>query len=118
MMYAIARYYNTSERMTRLFAKITNQMVTCCKSYVHELGANLWGMDKSELMRRLRECAALYEAYRKTYENAREKMAQAKGKQFDFDVEKIFGKFDVFARRCKKLIDMFGSIIQLSLIHI
>ena len=112
MMYAIARYYNTSERMTRLFAKITNQMVTCCKSYVHELGPNLWGMDKSELMKRLRECVALYEAYRKTYENAREKMAQAKGKQFDFDVEKIFGKFDVFARRCKKLIDMFGSIIQ------
>jgi dynein heavy chain len=31
MMHTIARYYNTSERMTTLFCKITNQMITNCK---------------------------------------------------------------------------------------
>lgn len=34
MIYTLARYYNTSERMTRLFSKITNQMIVLCKSYL------------------------------------------------------------------------------------
>jgi len=31
LMHTIARYYNSAERMTPLFQKVTNQMIGCCK---------------------------------------------------------------------------------------
>lgn len=33
-----------------------------------------------------------------------------KGKQFEFSVNQIFGKFDLFCRRVNKLIELFGTI--------
>jgi dynein heavy chain len=34
MIHTVARYYNTDERMTGLFVKITNQMILNCKQYI------------------------------------------------------------------------------------
>ncbi|NXC51172.1 DYH5 protein, partial [Penelope pileata] len=36
MIYCTSPYYNTSECMTSLLLKITNQMVNVCKMYLHE----------------------------------------------------------------------------------
>ncbi|NXO27931.1 DYH8 protein, partial [Cisticola juncidis] len=36
MIYCTSPYYNTSEHMTSLFLKITNQMVNTCKTYLCE----------------------------------------------------------------------------------
>jgi dynein heavy chain, axonemal len=55
MIHTIARYYNTNERMTSLFAKITDQMIKNCKQCITG-GASvdaLWDKDPQELVRQL-----------------------------------------------------------------
>ena len=38
MMHTIARYYSTSERMTTLFKKISNQMIVNMREYITATG--------------------------------------------------------------------------------
>jgi dynein heavy chain len=133
MIHTIARYYNTNERMTGLFVKITNQMITNCKYNILNFmrfkrgdtnrtkGAPqsddvLWN-DKQyppeELIPMLQSCIDLNAAYLKQYEFTKERlMNMPKGKQFEFSPNQIFGKFDLFCRRVSKLIDLFGTIQQ------
>jgi dynein heavy chain len=132
MIHTIARYYNTNERMTGLFVKITNQMITNCKynilNFIRIRNGNtskkgapqsddvLWD-DKlyppDQLIPMLQSCIDLNAAYLKQYEFTKERlMNMPKGKQFEFSPNQIFGKFDLFCRRISKLIDLFATISQ------
>jgi len=115
MVHTIARYFNTTERMTKLFMKITNQMVNSCKLALN--GKNpadaIWDRDSEELLETLESCLRLNEMYQEAYRMTKDKLlTMPKGKQFDFSETQIFGKFDLFCRRVIKLIDMFSNIQQ------
>jgi len=142
MIHTIARYYNTNERMTGLFMKITNQMINNCKfniinfrrirngqSTIGSLSAAptgkkvapiddscLWNHDDyppDELITVLQSCIDLHDAYIKQYEFTKARLEQLpKSKQFDFNPTQIFGKFDLFCRRVGKLMELFGTIKQ------
>ncbi|TYZ61675.1 hypothetical protein PybrP1_000691 [[Pythium] brassicae (nom. inval.)] len=115
MIHSIARYYNTTERMANLFTKITNQMIANCKRCVTggDSYEAMWDRDPEELVRHLDACLKLNEAYQQQYRATKDKLfATPKGKQFEFNEMKIFGKFDLFCRRVAKLIDMFTTIHQ------
>lgn len=133
MIHTIARYYNTNERMTQLFVKITNQMIKRCKymilnfrlikltppgqKFEEQMSAeSLWDFNKyppSELMPMLQSCIDLNEAYQNQYKTTQDRLKKMpKGKQFEFSTNAIFGKFNLFARRVKKLIELFSTIEQ------
>jgi dynein heavy chain len=115
MIHTIARYYNTTEQMTELFAKITSQMITNCKHCVLEGGDtnDLWNKDPQVLIKNLESCIKLKKTYQEQYQETKESLQSLpKGKQFDFSETLIFGRFDLFARRVSKLIDMFQTIHQ------
>ena len=92
MMQQISRYYNTQSRMTSLYSKITNQMITNCRRNI-VLEGSLWDQDPVEVGRRkghqsgsshqnqpnpdpnpnqvvkaMEVCLQLYEAYQEQYQ--------------------------------------------------
>ncbi len=38
MLNSHSRYYNTSDRMTALFVKVTNQMINACRAHLTDNG--------------------------------------------------------------------------------
>jgi dynein heavy chain, axonemal len=115
MIHTIARYYNTTERMTKLFSKITNQMVNNCKRNVNGTDSPdaVWSKPPQELVLSLEASLQLNEVYQEQYRLVKDKLlTMPKGKQFDFNEQQIFGKFDNFCRRVIKLVDLFSTIHQ------
>ena len=117
MVNSIARYFNTNERMTQLFTKITNQMIAVCKRSITggESGSldSIWEQSPDDLLKKLRKVIELNEAYQREYRSAKKSLQEdAKSKQFDFNEISIFGKFDLFIRRIFKLNEMFSVIAQ------
>lgn len=133
MIHTIARYYNTNERMTSLFVKITNQMIKRCKYMIlNPKGAGskaeertssetLWDYNQyppSVLIPMLESCIELNKAYQKQYDQTKQRlMKMPKGKQFEFSTIAIFGKFNLFSRRVSKLIDLFSTIEQFRILQ-
>ena len=103
MIHTIARYYNTPERMTGLFVRITDQMVVHCKRSIIAGEENeydtattgkgaggetraetmdtdgLWEQDPSALVRRIESCIRLNDAYQEHYRITKRKLAQRGG---------------------------------------
>ncbi|KAM4605979.1 LOW QUALITY PROTEIN: dynein axonemal heavy chain 5 [Polymixia lowei] len=115
MIHTISQFYNTSERMTSLFVKVTNQMITTCKGYLTQGGARVWDHSRPVLLKRISECCRLNLEYQRSFQSVKEKLREnPEDRQFEFSENYIFGKFDTFCRRLEKLADMASTLEDLA----
>ena len=86
VIYSISTYYNTSERLTSLFVKITNQMISTCRAFVARgTVQRLWELSHDELAGRLKLCIALNAEYQLQFRRAKEKLKETpEERQFEF----------------------------------
>jgi dynein heavy chain len=107
MIHTISRYYNTSERMTSLFVKVTNQMIKSCRAYIMQ-GSNgkVWDQEQDDLLERINGCVDLKNEYQAQFAKAKDKLADeanripgGQDKHFDFSENYIFGKLENFCHR-------------------
>ncbi|GCB65196.1 hypothetical protein scyTo_0013426, partial [Scyliorhinus torazame] len=108
MIHNVSRYYNTSQQMTSLFIKVTNQMVTACKEYITEDGSTrVWDQNSDIVIRKVEECKKLLAEYRKCFHNTKRHTTETV-RDIPFDVSEmyIFGKFEVFCKRLAKITEM------------
>ena len=101
MINSYSRYYNTSEKMTALFVKVTNQMITACRAHITDSGFHsVWDQERPAVLKKLADCKRLNQEYQHCFQATKEKLKEHPDeKPFDFSEMYIFGKFNNFCRR-------------------
>uniref|UniRef100_A0A671WTD6 Dynein, axonemal, heavy chain 5 n=1 Tax=Sparus aurata TaxID=8175 RepID=A0A671WTD6_SPAAU len=115
MIHTVSQYYHTSERMTSLLLKVTNQMISTCRSYLSQGAARIWDHSRPVLLQRISDCCHLNVEYQRSFQSVRDKLREnPENRQFDFSENYIFGKFDAFCRRLEKIADMASTLESLA----
>ncbi|KAJ7395639.1 hypothetical protein BTVI_152782 [Pitangus sulphuratus] len=119
LIQSISQYYNTSEKISSLFVKVTNQMITACKSYIANNGtATIWNQPQERVMEKLQAAIRLKQEYQNCFRKIKENLEQNPAeRQFDFSEMYIFGKFETFHRRLVKIIDVFNTMKTYSVLQ-
>ncbi|NWV39501.1 DYH8 protein, partial [Grantiella picta] len=110
MIYRVSKYYNTSERITSLLIKVTNQMVTTCKAYITDGGlSGVWEQDTPIVIGKINECICLLKEYQKSFREATQGTSGNLGeKTLEVSDMYIFGKSEAFCRRLEKIMEMIA----------
>ncbi|NWV93011.1 DYH8 protein, partial [Machaerirhynchus nigripectus] len=110
MIHRVSKYYNTSERITSLLIKVTNQMVTTCKAYITDAGLNrVWDQETPTVIGKIKECMYLLKEYQKRFREAKQEISKNLGeKAFEVSEMYIFGKSEAFCRRLEKIMEMIA----------
>ncbi|KAM5264417.1 dynein axonemal heavy chain 5 [Ctenodactylus gundi] len=119
MIYTISHYYNTSEKITSLFVKVTNQMISACKAYITNNGAaSIWSQPQEVVMEKILSAIKLKEEYQCCFHKTKQKLKQNPSeKQFEFSEMYIFGKFETFHRRLDKIMAIFTTLETYSVLQ-
>ncbi|XP_018911445.2 dynein axonemal heavy chain 5 [Bemisia tabaci] len=111
LIHSVSQYYNTSERISSLMVKITNQMIETCKQYITCRGQEtIWTQDRNEIRQKLYDCIRLNKFYHNTYTLIKNQPFIPNQSRFGFSENYVFGKFDAFCDRLSKIISMFDLV--------
>ncbi|XP_069368231.1 dynein axonemal heavy chain 5 isoform X1 [Paralichthys olivaceus] len=115
MILTFSQFYNSSEKMTSLLLKVTNQMISSCRSFLLQSVSHIWDHSRSVLLQRISECCHLKVQYQRSFQQVRDQLREnPEMRQFDLSENYIFGKFDAFCRRLEKIADVASTLERLS----
>uniref|UniRef100_A0A671YVZ2 Dynein axonemal heavy chain 8 n=1 Tax=Sparus aurata TaxID=8175 RepID=A0A671YVZ2_SPAAU len=105
MIYNTSLYYNTSEKISALLVKVTNQMVTACRSYITDNGSSLiWDQDAGDIIRKMQDCISLYQEYQSCFQKTKSQTMESPRKRpFEVSEMQIFCKFEGFCKQVEKI---------------
>jgi|SRR6218665_2227263 len=91
-------------------------MITACKSYITNRGAEtIWTQEPSVVRDKLNDCIQLNKEYQSCFQRTKSKLEEMQNeRKFEFPEMLIFGKFDKFVRRLRKILEMFDIIAMYS----
>ncbi|CAG7835361.1 unnamed protein product [Allacma fusca] len=111
MIQTSSMYYNSSEKISHLLVKITNQMIHRCKEYLTCNGkVTIWAQRRHIVRQKIVECIDLNKAYKKSYQLNSNKTRNRRAKDFCISEHYVFGKFDSFCERLKKILIVFDTL--------
>ncbi|KAF0306204.1 Dynein heavy chain 5, axonemal [Amphibalanus amphitrite] len=111
MIHSVSHYYNSSERMSALLIKVTNQMIVSCMDYISDRGRyTIWNQPEEDVRSKIRDCISLRDHYHAGLERAETTLENVGDRPFEFSKVYIFGKFDAFCSRLTMITNLFDSI--------
>ena len=80
-------------------------MVKACKCYITDDGlSRVWDQPLALLVKKIHVCITLFQTYQKSFQRTKKKLEETPGERsFDFSEMYIFGKFEAFCRRLRKV---------------
>jgi dynein heavy chain len=108
-IHSCSHYYNTSEHMTALFIKVTNQLIKACREFCYAREPRIWEHDYDELLVELKTIRSSHKCYRTAFQSEKARLyLTSERKQFDFPAMGVFGKSDAFMNRVDRVERMSG----------
>jgi len=86
----------------RGFTQVSNQMIMSCKTFIEDGDDVVWTQPLPVVEAKLNECLRLHEEYRDQFQKLRLHLGDTQ----EFSEMIMFGKFDKFADRLRKIVEM------------
>lgn len=115
MVFCMSKQFSSSDRITSLFQRVSNQLISCCLKGIlgDDENKSLWDRDRLNLVKLMEDCVNLNEVYQQEFRQQRQYLEEDPNKpNLVINESAAFGKLDLFVRRLIKLIDLFTTIEQ------